>query len=696
MINEKRIKMPKYAPILFSILIAACSGGGSNTSTPTLPAPPVAEPLPSTLLMSAWVGETSSEISFAEEAAGLEFYRSTEQSCDLANYTACENGQLDIVGADPIEDTALTLKSQAYFNFATATNQSSEIAVSSIRVDERIRHTSTAFKERLWLIGGINRDGYSAEVWSSSDGQTWRLELDDAPFGERANHSTVVYNDQLWLIGGSVPDGEPDMWSTDDGVNWVERASNAQVEAKAFSFVFLNKIMMISSNQDQSFGLWSTETGDAWQEITNTINLGLDSIHAIIPFDGKLLAIGDDGGYQSEKEIWSSTDGINWIIEADNVGDFRSANQNLVVFDDRVWLFTVGQLHYVGMSYPTGVWSSDDGKTWQEETASTEFLPNVYGTKTVFNQQLWSIGGRAIAHRPTYKVHSTSDGAHWQIETSNLTLTGEAHPDSNYCRLRTFNDSQISYCYGKTWVSKNGGEWERLPVDNSGPTRDSSHAELNGQQWRYLEGGTGESGTFSNSDDGITWTTSVQHSEFPQGGTLVALDNDLWLFGSDDSIWRFIDSAEWSKIDALVPASGSYTAFEVGGELTLFEHRLTKLWSSIDGINWESQDLALKYYRMESYHLNHIPVVFNDQLLLIAEGHGNDPDGDGKLEDQIWSLVDNELVSISPSLPFDIAIRGGYFKPFNNELYYFSVDGTWKSPNAVDWYQYFKTELTLE
>ena len=51
---------------------------------------------------------------------------------------------------------------------------------------ERFDHAAVAFDGKLWVMGGYNPgqvkgDTYYEDVWSSSDGRSWELVLEDAP-----------------------------------------------------------------------------------------------------------------------------------------------------------------------------------------------------------------------------------------------------------------------------------------------------------------------------------------------------------------------------------------------------------------------------------------------------------------------------------------------------------------------------------
>jgi hypothetical protein len=67
----------------------------------------------------------------------------------------------------------------------------------------------------MWYVGG----GSDGAVWSSADGESWRLD-EDAAWGHRADQGLIVRADVIWMIGGRALAGSPPpvyagVWSMD-------------------------------------------------------------------------------------------------------------------------------------------------------------------------------------------------------------------------------------------------------------------------------------------------------------------------------------------------------------------------------------------------------------------------------------------------------------------------------------------------
>src|SRR5690606_34568783 len=91
-------------------------------------------------------------------------------------------------------------------------------------------HQTEILNSRLWLMGGYG-GGDLHDIWSSADGVNWTLELAIATWGNRSSYATATFNNKLWMFGGYM--GYPavstvnDVWSSPDGVNWVQEGAAA-------------------------------------------------------------------------------------------------------------------------------------------------------------------------------------------------------------------------------------------------------------------------------------------------------------------------------------------------------------------------------------------------------------------------------------------------------------------------------------
>jgi len=168
--------------------------------------------------VSAWIGAQGTNVSMPASANGKQFGCARVSDCSIAGTVAtCSSAELDPLNGTSISDTRATLTTPAYYaitngtSLATTTTIGTPIIASATRFAERIGHATAFFGGRYWVIGGAvpGVTGTSplpstamADVWSSADGKTWKLETADGGFGARWFHQVVVFQNRLWIISG--------------------------------------------------------------------------------------------------------------------------------------------------------------------------------------------------------------------------------------------------------------------------------------------------------------------------------------------------------------------------------------------------------------------------------------------------------------------------------------------------------------
>ena len=100
-------------------------------------------------------------------------------------------------------------------------------------------HQALSYKGRIYVLGGVSGGDSDNEeslndVWSSADGQTWTLETDDADWPVRENYQALSYNGRIYVLGGFYYDEEGDnddlrndVWSSVDGQTWRLETNSA-------------------------------------------------------------------------------------------------------------------------------------------------------------------------------------------------------------------------------------------------------------------------------------------------------------------------------------------------------------------------------------------------------------------------------------------------------------------------------------
>lgn len=290
----------------------------------------------------------------------------------------------------------------------------------------RAGHTSLVFDGKLWVIGGgttgaAGTSEYYNDVWFSENGKDWVEAVADTAasssqhFTQRAEHTSVVFDDKLWVIGGKGVDSTGNLmyfknvWSSVDGMAWVKEPDAPFAGlASHTSLVFDDKLWVIGGenilgNSPVTVGptaeMWFSADGKSWTKAFDNskalaIGYPLRSEHASAVYGGKMWIIGGRrnaaaGNQVPLNDVWSSSDGINWIQE--NAAAPFSARSSLVAVDFAELLIIFGGR--AGDAGPdlNDTWTRSDDGAWTE--SPTNLLPRSGNTLVILDQKLFFIGG---------------------------------------------------------------------------------------------------------------------------------------------------------------------------------------------------------------------------------------------------------------------------------------------------------------
>ncbi|HPT45241.1 MAG TPA: Ig-like domain-containing protein, partial [Candidatus Rifleibacterium sp.] len=340
-------------------------------------------------------------------------------SANMAFYTKY---QLSIA-ATAMDTSGIALASAAGWSFTTAPDegriwrldqaQTTTTGTFSARKD----HVMVSFNSKLWVIGGRG-DEFSNDVWSSTDGISWVEEKANGAagmFAARAGHACAVFNNRIWLTGGySETDTDyllfDDVWSSGDGKTWVQETNSAEYYSRAWHnmAVYDNKLWILAG-----------ETVD------------------------------QDGNHVLLDECWSSSNGITWQLRSNVVSFFPRKQAQSGVIGGKLWVWGGYGKNSSGQIGPLNdIWSTINGDTWVYEKSNAEFSARCGHGMTIFNNRAWISGGSTSHDEFSASffndLWASNDGLNWVEVLGNTAGSGQQFSPRAWLQLSTLGDRLYS------------------------------------------------------------------------------------------------------------------------------------------------------------------------------------------------------------------------------------------------------------
>ena len=183
----------------------------------------------------------------------------------------------------------------------------------------RLAAAIVEFKGKMWILGGTenyyfgDQKSLKNDVWSSSDGKTWKQECEHAGWAPRAYHQAVVLNDRIYVFGGGnyVPDyhAATDVWSSADGITWREETKKTPWHPRLwFSAVTYRDHMWViggwSNNPSKNWGdVWYSRDGKTWNQLQTKQTWKQRHEHSVFVFQDKIWVAGGHAKPLSN-EVW--------------------------------------------------------------------------------------------------------------------------------------------------------------------------------------------------------------------------------------------------------------------------------------------------------------------------------------------------------------------------------------------------------
>ena len=332
-----------------------------------------------------------------------------------------EAGQVQFRAFDQAESTLVYLSEKVTMTPSQADDGYAwELAVNPAEFVARDGLGGLGFNGKLWILGGWNPFPEWAElfptttandVWSSTDGVAWTLELLHAPWEPRHTAGYEVFDGSMWILGGDVFMGhyQNDVWRSDDGLNWTETTHDAPWGERVLHITqTFNNRLWVMGGQTLPPYLGATETifyNDVWSS-ADGITWTLETEHANWPArgmgygttvkDGYMWLLGG-GTYDTPEfperlnynDVWRTADGIHWERLVERAPWYSRQYHSQVVWDDKLWVM---QGWSPALGNANDVWYSSDGRNWYE-VPETPWAGRHAAASMVHNGRLWMIAG---------------------------------------------------------------------------------------------------------------------------------------------------------------------------------------------------------------------------------------------------------------------------------------------------------------
>ena len=285
-------------------------------------------------------------------------------------------------------------------------------------------------------------------LFAQTPGPDWVKVTPQAKWQARDSSGEVVYKDRIWLFGGwfdSFQNPPRDVWSSTDGKEWtlVEAEAPWKYSDLPMTLTFADRMWFMGgwtngrlAGHGATNEVWSSTDGKAWKRESRA-GWSPRIAAAVVEFKGRMWILGGTENYyfgdekSLKNDVWSSADGQDWTLETDAAGWPARAYHQAAVLNGKIYVFGGG--NYVPQySALNDVWSSTDGKRWEQVTEHADWSPRLWFSSAVYRDRIWVLGG--WSNHPSKNwgdVWSSRDGRQWEQLKSNV-IWKERHEHSTY------------------------------------------------------------------------------------------------------------------------------------------------------------------------------------------------------------------------------------------------------------------------
>lgn len=290
--------------------------------------------------------------------------------------------------------------------------------------------------EKLYVMGGAETQILLNDVWSTVDGINWVNEKQNNPYTARASAQVLYVDNTFYLFGGIGYNGKTDtIYVSKDAKDWmyygVLPSLNTKNTSNQFSVAYFNnKFWLVGLDMNSNFSIWNSADAKIWNLnspgtswVNNGRNITDKNEASLYVFKSKLWLIED-----TIPDIWSTSDGISWTYESspavltNNISPGRREYTIPFVYNNKVWIVGGRTINGISNNKNKDVYSSIDGKNWIQVTNNASFTSKyrLWSLNIGFKNKIWTIGGNSDTFGAVLKDEwYSSDGLNWIKETFN-------------------------------------------------------------------------------------------------------------------------------------------------------------------------------------------------------------------------------------------------------------------------------------
>lgn len=253
-----------------------------------------------------------------------------------------------------------------------------------------------------------------ASVPKNMVGYKWTRLTDNAAFKKSYNFQLIAHDNLLWAFH---TDGN--YYST-DGKSWIKSQLPNSISNLAFlDYVQYNNSVLGLGHFEGNIEYFKlttpiTRTTDfkTWQTLAKESNLPKRFFYHPVVFNNKIWIFGGtNDGINNFDDAWSSTDGVSWAKEAEQLPFGKRNGQNFIAFNNKLFMLD------------NDVWVSTDAIHWNK-IADRITTATLYGyAPVVFDNKIWLLGCNRNGQFAS-KVYMSNDGIKWEEQEAPWTPRG--------------------------------------------------------------------------------------------------------------------------------------------------------------------------------------------------------------------------------------------------------------------------------